>query len=197
MADCHQIWLRNVIQCPVDESWKTFSKIFTLGVICPQNLKSQVGQTGASLRAGYGSQDALQRDTVYSALSNPGSFRSVVNFFVRCTVAELQNVKIAKFLDFCLSSPYTTPKKYLLVTSLQPRGYIAEWFRFFHVIVEGPKECVPQQSFHATSGSGAGDSQTCRNFCLWQMAIPIQNTTTRPIRSGQKMWQSLRQETVS
>ena len=134
---------------------------------------------------------------LHVVVQGPRSFRRLVNFSIRRTVAELQNVKIAKFLDFCLSSPYTTPKKYLLVTSLQPRGYIAEWFRFFHVIVEGPKECVPQQSFHATSGSGAGDSQTCRNFCLWQMAIPIQNTTTWPIRSGRKMWQSLRQETVS
>jgi len=50
------------------ESGKTFSKIFTLGVICPQNLKSKISQTGTSLRAGYRSQDALQRDTVYSTL---------------------------------------------------------------------------------------------------------------------------------
>jgi len=41
-------------------------QIFTLGVICPQNLKSKVGQTGTSLRAGYRSRDALQRDIVYS-----------------------------------------------------------------------------------------------------------------------------------
>ena len=47
---------------------KTISKIFTLEVICHQNLKSKVGQTGTSLRAGYRSQDALQRDTVYSTL---------------------------------------------------------------------------------------------------------------------------------
>jgi len=61
-------WPRNVIQCLIDESWKSFSKIFTLGVICPQNLKLKVGQIGTSLRAGYRSRDALQRDTVYSAL---------------------------------------------------------------------------------------------------------------------------------
>ena len=47
---------------------ETFSKIFTLGVVCPQNLKSNIGQTGTSLRAGYRSRDALQRDTVYSTL---------------------------------------------------------------------------------------------------------------------------------
>jgi len=37
-----------------------FWKIFTLGVICPQNLKLKVGRTGTSLRAGYRSGDALQ-----------------------------------------------------------------------------------------------------------------------------------------
>ena len=46
----------------------TFSKIFTLWVICPQNLKSKLGQTGTSLKARYRSHDALQRDTVYSTL---------------------------------------------------------------------------------------------------------------------------------
>jgi len=41
-----------------------------------------------------------------------------------------------------------------------------------------------QQSFPATSGNGAGDPQTCPNFHLWQMAIPIQNASTRRVRSG-------------
>ena len=45
---------------------ETFSKIFTLGVICPQNLKSKIGQTGISLRVGYMSRDTLQRDSVSS-----------------------------------------------------------------------------------------------------------------------------------
>jgi len=49
----HQIWSRNVVRCSVAESVKTFSKLFTLGVICPQNLKSKIGQTGTSLTAGY------------------------------------------------------------------------------------------------------------------------------------------------
>jgi len=52
--------------------------------------------------------------------------RSVVNFFVRRTVAELRGVKVLQFSDFGLFSPYKTPKTYLPVTSLQPRGYIAE-----------------------------------------------------------------------
>ena len=43
---------------------QTVSKIFTLGVNCPQNLKSKIGKTDISLRAGYRSWDVLQRDTV-------------------------------------------------------------------------------------------------------------------------------------
>ena len=34
----------------------------------------EVGQTGTSLRAGYRSRDALQRDTVYQVYQGPGSF---------------------------------------------------------------------------------------------------------------------------
>ena len=44
-----------------------FQKFYFRGHL-PQNLKSKVGQTGAFLRAGYRSRDALQRDIVYSAL---------------------------------------------------------------------------------------------------------------------------------
>ena len=36
--------VRNVFQCSVAESGKTVSKVFTLGVICPKNLKSKIGQ---------------------------------------------------------------------------------------------------------------------------------------------------------
>jgi len=53
-------------------------------------------------------------------------FPRLVNFFVRRTVAELRCVNVPQFSDFGLFSPYQTPKTYLAVTSLQPRGYIAE-----------------------------------------------------------------------
>ena len=97
---------------------------------CHLPPKSEIGQTGTSLRESYRSRDALQRDTVYSTLQvvvqGPGSFRGLVNFRVRCTVAKLRGVKVAQFSNFGLFSPYKTPKMYLPVTSLQPRGYIAE-----------------------------------------------------------------------
>ena len=83
-ADFHQIWLRNVFRCPVAESGKTFSKIFTLGVICPQNLKWKVGQTGTSLRAFYSNnaQSRLQITgctaerycLLHVVVQGPGSF---------------------------------------------------------------------------------------------------------------------------
>jgi len=108
-----------------------------------------------------------------------GSFRGLVNFLVRRNLrlrsytvygtSNLPNFRILAYFP-----PYKTPKKYLPVTSLQPMGYIAEWFRFFRVIVEGPK-VFRQRSFSATSGRGAGDPLTCPNFRLWPLAISIQN----------------------
>ena len=47
-------------------------------------------------------------------------------FVYDLTVAELRVIKVAQFLDFGLFSPYKTLKTYLVVSSLQSRGYIAE-----------------------------------------------------------------------
>ena len=94
----------------------------------PPKHETLRGQTGTSLRAGYRSRDTLQRDTVlfHVVVQGPGSFRYLVNFSVRRTVAELRGIKVASFSDFGLFSSYKTRKTYLPVTSLQPRGYIAE-----------------------------------------------------------------------
>ena len=128
------------------------------------------------LRAGYRSWDALQSAERYCLLhavvQGPGSFRGPVNFSLQHTVAELRGVKVAQFSDFGLFSPYRTPKTYLPVTSLQHRGYIAECFRFFRVIVKGPKWCLPAPEISCDFWRGAEDPQTCPNFRLWQMAIP-------------------------
>jgi len=48
------------------------------------------------------------------------------DFSVQRTVAELRGIKLAQFSNFGLFSLHKTPKTYYLVTSLQPRGYIAE-----------------------------------------------------------------------
>jgi len=79
------------------------------------------------------------REILFAPLvvQGPGHFQDLVNFF--CTTygcgATGRQSKAAKFLDFGLFSLYKTPKTYLPVTSLQPRGYIAESLRFFHVVV--------------------------------------------------------------
>jgi len=111
----------------------------------PQNLKSKskIGQTGISFKAGYRSCDALQTDNVYSTLSTGqrvSEVRSTFVYNVGCGATGRQSCPI---LGFQSIFPIQNPKTYLSVTSLQPRGYIAEWFR----------------RFPATSGRGAGDPQ--------------------------------------
>jgi len=65
---------------PLRNPEKQFWKIFTPGVIFPQDLKSKVGQTGTSLRAGYKSRDALQIDTPHCS-PKTREFLRPVNFF--------------------------------------------------------------------------------------------------------------------
>ena len=48
--------------------WKDIFENFHYRGHLPQNLKSKIGQTGTSLRAGYRSRHALQRYTVCSTL---------------------------------------------------------------------------------------------------------------------------------
>jgi len=92
--------------------------------------------------------------------------------------------QITQFSDFGLCSLYKTPKTYLPVTSLQPRSYIAEWLRFFCLVVEGPKGCGTGDFLRLLIGELG--TQTWPNFRIWQMAIPIHNVTTRGVISGPK-----------
>ena len=68
------------------------------------------------------------REILFTPCCSPRAreFPRSVNFSLRRTVAVLRGVKVAQFSDFVQFSPYKTPKTYLPVTSLQPRGYIAE-----------------------------------------------------------------------
>jgi len=109
-----------------ERHFRKFSLYGSFAAPKKNNLKSKIGQTGASLRAGYRSRDALQRYTIYPLVQGPGSFKDLVNLSLRRTVSELRAVKFAQFSDFGLFSTCKTPKTYPLVTSLQPRGYIAE-----------------------------------------------------------------------
>ena len=67
-ADFSQIWPRHENHGWNADFGQKFIKSFHSGVTCLQNHQLWGGQTGTSLRAGYRSRDALQRDTVYSAL---------------------------------------------------------------------------------------------------------------------------------
>jgi len=62
-------------------------------------------------RAGYRSQDALQRDIVYSTLQSKGQGVSEVDqLFSAAYGCGARGVKVAQFQDFGLFSPYKTPK---------------------------------------------------------------------------------------
>ena len=118
----------------------------------------EVRQTSTSLKAGYRSRDALQRDTVLCLLhvvvQRPGSLS---DFSVRRTIAELRGVKLAQFLDFDLFSPYKT--------SLQPMGYIAEWLRF-----------LPRDAMHKRGLCSMPSCGVCLSVCLsrsWIMSKRI------------------------
>ena len=83
-------------RCPVDESRKTFSKIFIFGVICPQNLKLTIGQTGTSLRAGHGMHC---RGILFTPRCSPrpGSFRHPVNFVYDVRLRSYWTSKLPNF----------------------------------------------------------------------------------------------------
>ena len=67
------------------------------------------------------------REILFTPCCKGQSFEDQVNFSLRRTFAELRGVKVVQCSDFCLFFLYKTPKTYLPVTSIQPRGYIAEW----------------------------------------------------------------------
>ena len=106
----HHIWLRNVVRCSVAESGKIFSKIFTLGVICPQNLTSKLGQTG-TLLIGH---KMHCREILFTphCSSRAREFPRSVSFLVRRTVAKLQlrSVIVAHFRTLAYF-PHTKPLK--------------------------------------------------------------------------------------
>jgi len=101
-------------------------KSFHSGVICPKTPNLVEGSNRHLTHAT--GQGMHCKEILFTPRCCPRAreFPSFGKLFVRCTVAKLRGVKIAQFPDFGLFSPYKTPKMYLPVTSLQPRGYIAE-----------------------------------------------------------------------
>jgi len=62
-------WPQNISRCPVDEYGKTIAKIFTLGVICPQNRKSVKQALHSEQATGHGMHCLL-----HVVVQGPGSF---------------------------------------------------------------------------------------------------------------------------
>jgi len=99
-----------VNRCPVEESGKTFSKIFTLGVIFPKKseIESRSNRYRTQSRLQVTEYIAERYCLLHVVVQGPGR---LANFLVRRTVAELRGVKIAQFSDFGLFSLYRNLKR--------------------------------------------------------------------------------------
>ena len=77
-----------------------------------------------------------------------------------------------------------------------PRSYIAECFRLFHVVVEGPKGCLLLSAFSCNFWQGIFEvlnPQNFPNFAYWKCLynnIGLHNATAWCIRSGPKTAQN-------
>jgi len=76
----------------------------------PEILKVEVGQQAFLEQATGHGMYCTEILFTPRCSPRPGSFATRVDFSVRRTVAELRGVKVAKFSDFDLLSPYKTPK---------------------------------------------------------------------------------------
>jgi len=78
---------------------------------------------------------------LHVVVQGPGSFRARSTF---CTTYSCGDTvcQSCPFFGFWPIFHIQTPKTYVPASSLHPRGYITEWLRFFHVVVQGPKGCL-------------------------------------------------------
>jgi len=87
----------------------------------------------------------------------------------------LQNKVMLWLIELCRKKR-KTPKTYLPVTSLQPRGYIAEWLRYFLVIVEGPVGCFPTVEFSCDFWQGSwGSPNLAQIFAYGKWLYPYRS----------------------
>ena len=104
---------------------------------------------------------------------SPWSFRGLVNFSLRRTVAELQSVKLPNFRILAYF-PHTKPLKRTFRWPAYSPGVTSQNDSDFSIwYPKVQRGAFRDWRFPATSGRGAGDPQTCPNFRLWQMAIPV------------------------
>ena len=112
-----------------------------------------------------------------------------VHFFVRRTVAELHSVKLPNF-GILAYFPIQNAKNVPSSDQLTAQGLHCRMIPVFPCGSRRSKG-VPSGSgvFIRLLGRGAGEwgPQTCLNLRLWQISIPIQNASTRRVRSGPMM----------
>jgi len=70
------------------------------------------------------------------------------------------------------------------MTSLQPRGYIAEWLRLLHVVVKGPKGWLPAAAFSCDFWYGSWGPPNLPKF------LPMANgyTHTQCYYTARQIW---------
>jgi len=165
-ADFSQIWPRHVNRGWNADFGQKFMKSFNWGVICPQNPK-----LGGVKQAPHSEQATGQgmhyREILFTPRCSPRAreFPMSVNFFVQRTVAYSYGAsKLPNFLILAYFTHIKRLKTYLTVTSLQPRGYIAEWFRFYCMVVEGPKGCLPATEISCDFWQGSCGPPNLPNF---------------------------------
>ena len=117
-------------------------------------------------------------------------FPASCQFFLWRAVSVLRDVKFPQFSHFCLFFPclkrtfrwqaYSSvpfhynmeqPEVFCNVIPEQLRDYIAEYFRLFHIVVEGKKAWLLLVGFCCDLWRGNWGPQNCPNFRRWVMPV--------------------------
>jgi len=165
--------------------WKDIFENFNVGIIYPWNLKSKIRQTGTSLKAGYRSRDAMQRDIViHVVVQGPGSFRDQSTFCMTscCGATGRQICPIFTFWPiFPIQNAINVP------SGDQPTAQGLH----YKMITISPCGClrskgVPcwQRHFPATSGRRAGDPQNLSKLS----SVANGNTHAECYHTAHQIW---------
>jgi len=142
--------------CPLETYWKGFSKIFRLGVICPQeNFKQVRYSLRAYTRTAHGTHciTTLFTSCCITRVSKFPVIFSILYNVYGFGAPRSQNSPIFTFLPIrtkCLKCSFILYSPGVTCCSL------------FHVVVEGPKMCLLQCGFLVTLDGGAADPKVVR-----------------------------------
>ena len=135
LATARESWVKRRLRTEIYEKFPFRGHLLPK----PQTLR---GQTGTSLRAGYRSSDAEIYCLFDVVVQGPGSFRhrSAFPYDVRLRsygTSNLPNFRILAYFS------HTKPVKCTLRWPAYSPGVTSQNDWFFHVVVEGPKGCLP------------------------------------------------------